>query len=160
MNGIPACQDVYEWEAPGTGSCTEGGSGYSSLNEGCIYLVSSGKSPYPSYFTDASESGDDAFFFTRQGLVAQDKDELQDVYDAKVGGGLAAQNRIPQPPCESIEACHGPRPAPPPESSPSTDTFVGPQNPKPKPKKPTKKKSKAKKHKHKTKGKNKRRAGR
>ena len=35
--------------------------------------------------------GNNVFFFTTQGLVAQDRDELVDVYDARVGGGIAAQ---------------------------------------------------------------------
>ncbi|HEX4464600.1 MAG TPA: hypothetical protein VH042_08185 [Solirubrobacterales bacterium] len=157
---IPACQDVYEWEAPGTGSCTSGAPGYSPLNEGCVYLISSGKSPYPSYFSDASESGKDAFFFTRQGLVGQDKDELQDVYDAKVEGGIAAQNQVPQQPCGSTEACKGPYSPAPTETTPGTSTFVGPANPAPKHKKQAKKhKQKAKKHK-KSKAKAKRGAGR
>lgn len=145
-----ACQDVYEWEAPNTGSCTTSGPAYSPLNEGCLYLISSGKSTFPSYFADASETGSNVFFFTRQGLVAQDKDELQDVYDAREGGGLAAQNRVPALPCESSDSCHGPYAGAPAESSPATAGFVGPQNPKPKHGKkpaPKHKKHKAKKHK-------------
>jgi hypothetical protein len=150
-----ACLDVYEWEAPGTAgsSCKEGGPAYSILNGGCIYLISSGKSPFPSLFADASESGEDVFFYTRQSLVGQDEDELQDVYDARVGGGLAAQNPIPVVPCEGAEACHGPAQAPPSEASPGTATFVGPANPASKHKKP-----KAKKQKHKKKHPKKKRA--
>ncbi len=145
----PACQDVYEWEAPGTGSCTTGGPAYSPLNEGCLYLISSGKSPYPSFFADASENGNDAFFFTRQSLVGQDEDELQDVYDARVGGGLAAQNQVAPQPCEGSEACHGPYPAPPAEGSAASAGFSGPSDPKPKHSKKGKK--------HKAKGKHKKR---
>jgi hypothetical protein len=144
----PACLDTYEWEAPGTGTCKEGGPGYSVLNEGCIYLISTGKSEFPSYFADASQSGDDVFFFTRQQLVGQDKDELQDVYDARVGGGLASQNPVTPIPCESAEACHGPGQEPPAEPSPGSATFVGPGNPVGKHKKPKAAKHKAKGHKH------------
>jgi hypothetical protein len=154
-----ACQDVYEWEAPGSGSCTASAPAYSPINEGCLFLISSGKSTFPSYFADASESGADVFFFTRQGLVGQDKDELQDVYDARIGGGIAAQNRVPLPPCESGEACHGPYAGAPAEASPGSAGFVGPGDPKPKHKKPAakSKKHKAKKHKkHKQKKKHKR----
>jgi hypothetical protein len=143
----PACLDVYEWEAPGSGSCTEGGPAYSPLNGGCLFLISTGKSKFPSLFADASESGNDVFFFTRQSLVGQDKDELQDVYDARVGGGLAPQNPQPVVPCESPEACHGPAQTPPAQST-ATPTFVGPGNQVPKHKKQkAKKKHKAKKHK-------------
>ena len=63
--------DVYEWEADGTGGC-----GSESQNGGCLYLISSGHSPDPSYFADASESGDDVFFFTSQPLVREDQDQL------------------------------------------------------------------------------------
>jgi hypothetical protein len=144
-----ACLDVYEWEAPGApgGSCSEGSAAYSPLNGGCIYLISTGKSKYPSLFADASASGNDVFFFTRDQLVGQDKDEIQDVYDARVDGGLASQNPPPVVPCEAPESCHGPAQVPPAESSPATPTFAGPHNPKPKHKKH--KKHKAKGHKHK-----------
>ena len=140
----PACADTYEWEAPGEGGCAKGGAAYSPINEGCVYLISTGKSPYPSLFADASETGNDVFFFTRQGLVGQDKDELQDVYDARVGGGLASQNPLTPIPCESTEACHGPVQAPATESSPGSASFAGPGDPKPK-----HKKQKAKKKQHK-----------
>jgi hypothetical protein len=153
---FPKCLDVYEWEAPGTGRCSEAGPSYSPINGGCVYLISAGKSEFPSLFADASESGEDVFFFTRQGLVGQDKDELQDVYDAKVGGGLSAQNPITPVPCESTEACHGPAQTPPVESTPATPNFEGPGNKVEKHKKQNhkKKKHKAKKQKkgHKTKG--------
>ena len=147
--------DVYEWRSPGTGACTIGGPGYSVLNEGCVYLISTGKSPFPSLFADASRSGDNVFFFTRQGLVGQDKDELQDVYDARVGGGLPSQNPPPPNPCPSVDACHGPDQTPPSEPATGSATFVGPANPVPK-----HKKAKAKKKvKHKKKGKRQMRAG-
>ena len=121
-------------------------SAYSPLNGGCLYLISTGKDDYPSFFADASANGDDVFFFTREGLVGQDKDELLDVYDARVGGGIAAQNPLAVLPCESTDACHGPIPTPPAEGQPTTQTFVGPGNEvaKPKPHK------KAKKHKAKS----------
>ena len=155
---FPACLDVYEWaapETPGTG-CAKGSPNYSPLNAGCIYLISTGKSEFPSLFADASASGKDVFFFTRQQLVGQDKDGLQDVYDARVGGGLASQSPATVIPCESTEACHGPVQTPPSEpSSGGSATFVGPNNPAPKrtKAKKTQKKHKTKTKKHKTKGK-------
>jgi hypothetical protein len=150
---FPACTDTYQWEAPGTpgGSCTEGSPAYSPINAGCVYLLSTGKSKYPSLFADASASGDDVFFFTRDQLVGQDKDEIQDVYDARVGGGLASQNPPASVPCEAAESCHGQVPPPPVESAPATPNFHGPLNPKPVHKKHKHKhKHKAKKHKKKT----------
>jgi hypothetical protein len=122
---IPACQDIYEWEAKGEGSCES-----EAQDGGCLYLISSGKSPEPSFLIDASENGNDVFFFTRERLVGQDTDSLVDVYDARVGGGLASQNQPPSPPpCEG-EACRrGANPAPQ-VSSPTTSLFSGPGNPK------------------------------
>jgi hypothetical protein len=143
------CNDVYEWEAAGAGSCSEGSAAFSQINGGCIYLLSTGKSEFPSLFADASADGGDVFFFTREALVGQDKDELQDVYDARVGGGLAAQNPVAVVPCEGSDACHGPVPAPPAEPAAGSATFVGPGNPVPKHKKQNTKKHKAKAHKHK-----------
>jgi hypothetical protein len=37
-----------------------------------------------------SEDGSNIFFFTTTSLVSQDTDELQDLYDARVGGGTEA----------------------------------------------------------------------
>ena len=154
-----ACSDVYEWEAPGAGSCKEGGPAYSPLNEGCVYLISSGKSEFPSLFADASASGEDVFFFTRQQLVGQDKDQLQDVYDARVGGGLASQNQASPLPCEATEPCHGPAQVPPAEGAPATPGFIGPGNQVPKHKKQKAKKQKSKHHKNKKGKKKHKRAG-
>jgi WD40 repeat protein len=101
-NGV---QDVYEWEQQGVGSCQGSSATFSAASGGCLYLVSSGRSPQPSFFADASTSGDDVFFFTFQPLVGQDVDGLVDVYDARVAGGFTAQNPpAPPAPCEG-EGC-------------------------------------------------------
>ncbi len=114
--------DVYEWEREGAGTCTVGRS------SGCLYLISSGVSSEPSYFAQASSSGGDVFVFTRQSLVGQDEDELVDLYDARLGGGIAAQNPpAPAVPCLG-EACH-PAQAPPPVIGPPTsELFSGAEN--------------------------------
>lgn len=117
-----SCEDVYEWEADGTGSChsdIQGG--------GCLYLISTGTSPEPSYFADAGGSGRDVFFFTSQPLVGQDKDELVDVYDAREGGGIPGQSPLPVVPCEG-EACRGPAPAAPAATAPGTASLSNPAN--------------------------------
>jgi sugar lactone lactonase YvrE len=136
-NGI---QDVYEWEAKGSGSCES-----EAQNGGCLYLLSSGTSPEPSYFGDAGANGDDAFIFTVQPLVGQDKDQIVDIYDARVGGGIASQNSPTPVPCEG-EACKGPLSAPPATQSPGSAGFSGPGNQKKA--KPHKKKRHHKKRKH------------
>ncbi len=114
--------DVYEWEQEGTGSC-EAGEGQEG--GGCLYLLSTGKSPQPSYFGDASEEGEDVFLFTRQSLVSQDQDDNVDVYDVRVNGGLAGQSTPPASPCESEERCRGVPATAPIFGSPSSMTLVG-----------------------------------
>jgi hypothetical protein len=114
-NGV---QDVYEWEAEGSGSCSEAG--------GCIYLLSSGTSPDPSYFADASASGDHVFMFTAQQLVPTDRDQLVDIYDAGVGAGLPSQHVLAPPTCAGA-ACQANSP-PPPEQTAASALFSGPGN--------------------------------
>jgi hypothetical protein len=64
------------------------------------YLLSSGTSTSNSYFLEASANGDDAFFVTREQLVGWDRDQVYDLYDARVGGGF------PEPPA-SVSTCVG-----------------------------------------------------
>jgi hypothetical protein len=121
-NGV---SDVYEWEAYGEGSCR------SELdNGGCLFLISTGTSPKPSYFVDASASGDDVFIETVQPLVTQDRDELVDVYDARVHGGIPAQNQAETPSCAGERDCAGAIPPAPGGRPPGTSGFIGPGNPK------------------------------
>jgi hypothetical protein len=117
-NGV---KDVYEWEAKGSGSCKS-----ESQNGGCLYLISSGASPDPSRFGDASANGDHVFIFTSQQLVPTDRDELVDAYDAGSGAGLASQHALAPPTCASA-ACQA-NPAPPPDPPTSSATFSGPGN--------------------------------
>ncbi len=119
-----ACQDVYEWEAAGTGSCQS-----KAQNGGCLYLLSTGQEPEPSFFVDASPSGNDVFLITRSALVRQDGDQLMDVYDARVNGGLASQNQPPPPICEA-EGCKPGLSLPPASETPGSSVFNGPANPK------------------------------
>lgn len=119
--------DVYEWEAKGKGSCES-----EEVSGGCIHLISGGaEGAGPSWFGDADESGNNVFFFTVQRLVAQDQDELVDVYDARVGGGIASQEAIVTPPCEGEAACRSAAPPPPGSTTPGSSTFSGPGNPAP-----------------------------
>jgi hypothetical protein len=127
---LPSCQDVYEWEAPGEGECVQGGPAYSPLNGGCLYLLSPGNDASPALFSDASASGEDVFILSRDQLVGQDTDSLLDLYDARAGGGLAAQNPQPGVPCEGEASCRPAASPPPPFTSPPQ--FSGPPNPAPK----------------------------
>jgi hypothetical protein len=93
--------DVYEWEANGKGSCES-----SRVAGGCLFLISRGDAGAgPSWFGDADEGGENIFFFTAQSLVAQDRDELVDVYDAKVDGGISAQEAPPVASCQEEATC-------------------------------------------------------
>jgi hypothetical protein len=136
----PSCQDVYEWEAAGTGSCPD-----DAGQQGCVYLLSTGTSTRPSFFGDASLSGDDAFIFTNSQLVRQDEDALLDVYDARVEGGLSSQDTIPPVPCEG-EACKAGASTPPANESAGTASFNAPGNPPAVHKKANKKKKKRRRH--------------
>lgn len=127
LQSYPACLDVYEWEADGTGSCAAG----SAVAEGgCLFLISTGKAAGPALIGDASEDGGNLFFYTRARLVGQDEDQLMDVYDARAAGGLADQNRPPATPGCEAEGCK-PLATPPPATD-SPPQFEGPPNPPPK----------------------------
>jgi hypothetical protein len=130
-----ADRDVYEWEAEGVGSCGE--------PDGCLALISSGRSEEGARFLDASADGSDVFFLTDGSLVATDPGAT-DVYDARVGGGFPA----PPPPlsCEG-DNCQV---LPPEPASPALGTaFLTPEgNPRPHYKKPKRhKKRRHRKHK-------------
>lgn len=136
-------QDVYEWEAPGSGNCARAG--------GCLQLISAGSS-FDSSFVDASAMGEDVFFLTVNSLVKLDPGSV-DLYDAREGGGFA------EPPapfsCEE-DGCQ-PLPPAPDDLGPGT-LFPVPGNPPvhfPKSKKTSKAKKKAhhkKKHRHQRRG--------
>ena len=121
------CQDVYEWEAPGTGSCTPNAPAYSALNEGCIYLISDGTTESPAFFGDADREGNNVFVFTYAKLVPQDDDGLFDAYDVRVDGGLAGQHQSAPVPCEG-EACEGQASEAPHGASSASAFFQGPGN--------------------------------
>jgi hypothetical protein len=90
-------------------------------------LLSSGQCDCASTFVTASPDGEDVFFTTRQALVRTDVDNLADLYDARVGGGLASQNVLPPGQCEG-DACQ-PAAVAPNDPTPSSASFNGPGNP-------------------------------
>lgn len=90
-----AALDVYEWEDRDLDG------------EGELNLMSPGRSDHDAKFLDASASGNDVFFTTREQLVGIDTDNQVDLYDARVGGGIPSQNPPPAaPPCVG-EQCQG-----------------------------------------------------
>jgi hypothetical protein len=95
-------RDVYVWE------------------DGKVQLISSGVSSGESNLLDSSESGDDVFFATTEGLSDEDRDGEFDVYDARVGGGFSAGPA--KPVC--VSSCRIPSGAPAPVPA-ATVTFAG-----------------------------------
>jgi hypothetical protein len=121
---------------------------------GSVYLLSDGKDVSvvnfgPGvYLIGSDPSGDDVFFFTSDPLIPEDGDTQQDVYDARVNGGLPTPS-VPLGCAE--EACRGPlagTPALPALGGSATQAeeespppLAAPVKPKPKPK--AKRKAKA-----------------
>jgi hypothetical protein len=121
--------DVYEYEPPGVGDCTESSSTFSVASGGCVGLISSGLSPEASILIDASENGDDVFFYTNASLSASDVDTARDMYDAHVCGSGAPCPPPPPPPLPACEgdACQSPVAAPE-DPTPGSLSFRGPGN--------------------------------
>ena len=93
-------------------------------------LISGTEAGGDAVFLDASPSGDDVFFATREQLAATDTDELVDVYDARVDGGLPA---LPgSVPC-SGSACREPFTTPPSFPPPASVSFSDAGNLQPSP---------------------------
>jgi hypothetical protein len=115
--------DVYEWEAPGTGSCDEGDSTFGVDAGGCVELISSGESTADSRFLDADPSGTNVFIGTQSSLIASDPSS-NDVYDVRIGGGFPLP--IGKSSCEG-GACQSP-PPPPAGVTPASEAFDGAGN--------------------------------
>jgi hypothetical protein len=94
-NGL---EDIYEYDAAsgGVALITTGNAGVQQVSSPGIE------------FSDASASGNDVTFVTKQSLVGIDTDEgVPSAYDARVDGGIASQNPPPPtPPCTGKE-CRG-----------------------------------------------------
>jgi DNA-binding beta-propeller fold protein YncE len=124
-----ATEDVYEYEPPGVGGCTESVPTYSPRSGGCVDLISAGTSGEESAFLDASENGDDVFFLTESRLTPQDTDAALDVYDAHVCTAEVPCLPSPPPPAPACEgdACQPPA-TPPNDATPGSLTFNGAGN--------------------------------
>jgi Tol biopolymer transport system component len=99
---------------------------------GEVRLISGGTCDCESSFADASPDGSNVFFTTPQQLVKRDGDTNNDLYDARVNGGIASQNVVPALPCEGDD-CQGPVGSAPAFSLPSSSTFAGSGNMPPEP---------------------------
>lgn len=118
--------DVYQYEPTGVGDCTagSGGAAVSRTTEGCVSLLSSGTGEEESAFLDASENGNDVFFISPARLSVTDKDEVNDIYDARVNSVPA----VLEPDEECLgEACQPPAQAPN-DPTPASAAFHGAGN--------------------------------
>jgi hypothetical protein len=86
---VNGAKDVYEFDGA----------------TGAHRLISTGRGQEAGEFVEASASGDDVFFVTRQRLTGWDTDAAADLYDARAGGGFAEPE--PQPASCQGEACQG-----------------------------------------------------
>ncbi|MGO9760021.1 MAG: hypothetical protein ACLP1Q_02015 [Solirubrobacteraceae bacterium] len=92
---------------------------------GGVQLISGTEGGGSGTFLDASASGDDVFFATREQLAPGDDDELVDVYDARVDGGLPLAPALT--PCRGA-ACQEPFTPPPTFTAPISASFSGAGN--------------------------------
>lgn len=95
---------------------------------GVVHLISSGRDANDSYFLDASATGDDVYFVTREQLVGWDRDAAYDLYDARVGGGFPEP--VPVPECVG-DACQGAAPGAPGAAALGSAIFRGSGNARP-----------------------------
>jgi hypothetical protein len=118
--------DVYQHEPMGVGDClsSSGGASISRSAGGCVSLISSGTAEEEAAFFDASETGNDAFFWTSAQLSVLDEDNEVDIYDARVDGVEATRPVFTE--CLG-EACQPP-PRAPSDSTPASAAFNGPGN--------------------------------
>ncbi|MGD0452860.1 MAG: hypothetical protein ABSB69_04625 [Solirubrobacteraceae bacterium] len=100
--------DVYEW------------------HDGGLSLISSGASPYSDWLYNASASGSDVFFETRDQLVPEDGEEAYDWYDARVEGGFPAPAAAA--PCASLATCRSMLATPPVPIAPASVSVSGSGN--------------------------------
>lgn len=104
---------------------TNGESDIYEYEQGQLHLISSGTSRFESLYIDASESGNDVYFLTRQSLVPQDTQEgAHKIYDARIDGGFAPMASPPA--CTTADACRTPvSPQPSIYGAPSSQMFLG-----------------------------------
>jgi hypothetical protein len=90
--------------------------------DGAPQLISGTQPGGVDVFLDASASGDDVFLATRERLAPTDADELVDVYDARVDGGLPLS--APPVGCQPSGCQRSPEPAPT-FAVPASASFTG-----------------------------------
>ncbi|MBS1880761.1 MAG: hypothetical protein JST31_14720 [Actinobacteria bacterium] len=122
-------QDVYEWERAGSGSCTRSSAAYVGASRGCLSLISAGEGTEGAVFEGASEDGRNVFFATFSSLVPTATGSELELYDARVEGGLAAQQAQPPSSCGDELTCRGQAGVAPAAATTASAQYSGPGNP-------------------------------
>jgi hypothetical protein len=110
-------QDVYEWEADGSGGC--------SRLPGCISLISAGHSVGDDYLYAMTPDGRNVFFLSGDTLDSKDPDQTPSIYDARVEGGFAQANAQA---AECVGETCQPAAPPPEDLTPASAAFQGSGN--------------------------------
>jgi Tol biopolymer transport system component len=108
---VDGVSDVYEWR------------------DGQAHLISSGTGTQPSFYSAASLGGGDVFFSTRQPLISSDRDQLGDIYDARVEGGFPTLDHSSL--CEGSDSCRGAESNAPAVPAPRTESSAPEVTPSP-----------------------------
>jgi hypothetical protein len=114
---VNGTDDIYEWEAQGTGGCEKA--------PGCVSLISDGVSVHdvlPDSIIGTSPTGSDFYFMSYSALTPDVADHANQLYDARIEGGIRFPT--PTPPCDS-EQCQGQFAPPPPFSDPGSALTQG-----------------------------------
>lgn len=115
---VNSALDVYQWQAAGSVGCDQDDPDFYGSADGCVTLITDGRSLGDSKFIDASDDGRDAFVLTRGNLRTADRDEGLDIYDARIGGGFP-EDAAPPPTCTGDE-CQGVPRTPPQTGEPAS----------------------------------------
>jgi len=107
------------------GAATNGQSNVYEYDAGALHLISTGTSPDPSYFYEASANGGDVFLITSQALPSGASADEFRVYDAREGGGFPVPAGGEA--C-SEEGCRGPAPLSTSFPAPATVNSLGSGN--------------------------------
>jgi hypothetical protein len=116
-------QGFFDTPTALVGADTNGRRDVYEYRDGEVRLISPGGGDFDARFADVSANGDDVFFLTEQGLVGQDQDRQPDIYDARLGGGIASQSPAPAPSCAG-EDCRGPVAGPIALPAPASETLA------------------------------------
>jgi NHL repeat len=97
-----AGQVFFDTASPLVPGDTNGTRDVYEFDHGDVRLISGGRPGAVSRFADASADGRDVFFTTTAQLVGQDRDNEIDMYDARIGGGIRAQEGPLNDSCEGL----------------------------------------------------------